>query len=110
MVPKFQQNEFFFLVYSSLFVIFFRWRSASAVKRAMEDKVRCIISTSKVLANEKIWDMAAETLLSVSRTKETISENYFSTDWMFNAWFAQAQFPAAFRETSPRSSPQKIIY
>ena len=54
MVPKFQQNEFFFLVYSSLFVIFFRWRSASAVKRAMEDKVRCIISTSKVLANEKI--------------------------------------------------------
>lgn len=54
MVRKFQQNEFFFLVYSSLFVIFFRWRSASAVKRAMEDKVRCIISTSKVLANEKI--------------------------------------------------------
>lgn len=54
MVPEFQQSEFFFLVYNSLFVIFFRWRSASAVKRAMEDKVRCIISTSKVWANEKI--------------------------------------------------------
>ena len=35
-------------------VIFFRWRSASAVKRAMEDKVRCIISTIKTLTNEKI--------------------------------------------------------
>ena len=43
-----------FLVYNSLFVIFLRWRSASAVKRAMEDKVCCIISTNKTLANEKI--------------------------------------------------------
>ena len=51
--PSFNRTSFF--VYNSLFVIFFRWRSASAVKRAMEDKVRCIISTNKTLENEKIY-------------------------------------------------------
>ena len=49
----FSTAQVFFLIYNSLFVIFFRWRSASAVKRAMEDKVRCIISINKALLNEK---------------------------------------------------------